>query len=314
MTWRDNPPRVRVLSDNDYAGDPDGLLQLAHHALSPSVDLVGVLSTHLREGDPFDPSGRSARHGAVAARHVLALCGRDDVPVVTGSETALPDRSTPVRSAAAEAIVAEAMREDTDLPLFLACGAGLTEVASAWMLEPRIAERLTVVWIGGPEHPGVPAPPQAGPSEYNLRIDVAAAQVVFGSDLPLWQVPRDAYRQVLAGMAELEQRLLPHGELGAHLYGQLDGVHDLTAAHGLASGETYVLGDSPLVLLTALQTTFEADPASSRYRVLARPAVDDDGEYVAGPATGAPVRVYEHLDTRLVLEDLYAKLARRGAG
>jgi purine nucleosidase len=32
-------PRMRVVSDNDYSGDPDGLVQLAHHALSTSVDL-----------------------------------------------------------------------------------------------------------------------------------------------------------------------------------------------------------------------------------------------------------------------------------
>lgn len=32
-------PRMRVVIDNDYSGDPDGLLQLLHHALSPSVDI-----------------------------------------------------------------------------------------------------------------------------------------------------------------------------------------------------------------------------------------------------------------------------------
>ena len=34
-----NHPRIRVVVDNDFSGDPDGLVQLAHHALSPSVDL-----------------------------------------------------------------------------------------------------------------------------------------------------------------------------------------------------------------------------------------------------------------------------------
>jgi len=27
--------RARVIIDNDFAGDPDGLFQLAHHVLSP---------------------------------------------------------------------------------------------------------------------------------------------------------------------------------------------------------------------------------------------------------------------------------------
>lgn len=30
-------PRMRVIIDNDFSGDPDGLFQLAHHLLSPSV-------------------------------------------------------------------------------------------------------------------------------------------------------------------------------------------------------------------------------------------------------------------------------------
>src|SRR4051794_37336283 len=68
-------PRVRVISDNDYAGDPDGLFQLAHHALSPSVELRAVLSSHLAPGDPFDDTGRSAAHGAAAASRVLDLLG-----------------------------------------------------------------------------------------------------------------------------------------------------------------------------------------------------------------------------------------------
>ena len=47
-------------------------------------------------------------------------------------------------------------------------------------MEPAIAGRFTAVWIGGPEHPGLGAPafPGADP-EYNLNIDIAAAQVVF---------------------------------------------------------------------------------------------------------------------------------------
>ncbi|HEY5845471.1 MAG TPA: hypothetical protein VIT42_01655 [Microlunatus sp.] len=72
-------------------------------------------------------------------------------------------------------------------------------------------------------------------------------------------------------------------------------------------GEVYVLGDSPLVLLSALQTGFEADPASSSYAQLTRPRIADDGSYQPND-DGAPLRVYSGLDVRLMLEDLYAKL------
>jgi purine nucleosidase len=305
-------PRMRVVVDNDLSGDPDGLVQLAHHALSPSVDLRLVIGSHLRPGDPFDPSGTTADNAAALAREILALAGRVDVPVQAGSNTDLTDRRTSLASPAALALVAEAMRDDVGTPLYVCAGAGLTEVASAWLIEPRIAGRLTLVWIGGPEHPDLAVPPpDAMPIEYNLLIDVLAASVVFGdSSIPIWQVPRDAYRQTLASFAELRVRMAGQGPLGARLFSALDGVRTTAGAHGADLGETYALGDSPLVLLTALQSAFEPDPSSSRYVVRETPAIGADGRY--RPVPGArPMRVYTHLDTRLMLEDLYAKLALR---
>ena len=304
--------RYRVICDNDYAGDPDGLFQLAHHALSPSIDLVAVISSHLAVGDPFDPGNASAAHGAATARRVLALARRSGVTVLAGGESPLANRNTPQRSAASAAIVAEAMREDPR-PLFVVCGAGLTEVASAYLTEPRIAERLTLIWIGGPEHRGLALPPPRRGgfevSEYNERIDLLAAQLVFASPIPLWQVPRDAYRQVLVSCAELDERVRPTGALGGFLVGALDDIRGKLTAAGLPLAETYVLGDSPLVLLTALQSQFEPDPSSSRYVMLAAPNIADDGSYVPNP-NGRPIRVYTQIDTRLIVEDLVAKLKR----
>jgi purine nucleosidase len=227
--------RYRVISDNDYSGDPDGLVQLAHHALSPSVRLSAVIGSHLLPLDGFDPTGPTADSACARAREVLELLRIEDVPVVGGSNTGLVDRHTPIDNAAARAIIDEAMRPDDQRPLFVCLGAGLTSLASAWLLEPRIAQRLTAVWIGGAEHPDLAeAAPGATPCEYNTAIDIPAAQVVFNdSDIPLWQVPRDAYRQVIASMAELRQWLRPSGRIGAHLYDQLERVVDMMAAQGM---------------------------------------------------------------------------------
>jgi inosine-uridine nucleoside N-ribohydrolase len=305
VTWDDVRPRSRVVTDNDYAGDPDGLVQLAHALLSPSVDVRAVV------GSPQNPAydtdareGRDADAAVDAARVVAELAGRTDVPILAGAAGPLVDVATPAASPGADVIVAEAMRDDTDLPLFVTCGGGLTGVASAWLTEPRIAERLTLVWIGGREHEDLGAPPGQPWPEYNSTIDLLAAQVVFNeSDLRVWQVPRDAYVQVLASRAELLTRMQPHGPLGAHLYDALGGA---STTWGL--GETYVLGDSPLVLLTALVSSFHPEPTSSRWVERPRPRLTDTGDYEANP-DGPPLRIFTHLDVRLVLEDLYAQLA-----
>ncbi|NEN05477.1 nucleoside hydrolase [Diaminobutyricibacter tongyongensis] len=314
--------RIRVIIDNDYSGDPDGLVQLAHHLLSPSVDIRAVIGSHLRPGDPFDPSDRTADNACDRIRDVIVALGMvaDAPPIAVGSNTGLVDRTTPIASAGARAIVDEAMRDD-DRSLYVCCGAGLTELASAWLLEPRIADRLTLVWIGGLEDPALAVPPPvADPVEYNQNIDVVAAQVVFNeSRIPIWQVPRNAYRQALVSNAEAGMRIRPHGAIGSLLCDSIDRVADLAGRHGLPLGETYVYGDSPLVLLTALQSSFQPDPSSSEYAVRPAPRIRDDGtadfgagDFGAGAGSGGvgrPIRVYTRLDLRLMFEDLFAKLA-----
>jgi len=304
--------RLRVISDNDYGGDPDGLVQLAHLLLSPSVDVRCVIASHLGRNDPFErASGTGAiQRGSAEAARIAELCGRgDEVAVVAGGERGLKDRSTARESKATTAIVAEALRDDTELPLFVTCGGSLTEIASAWLLEPRIAARLTLVWIGGHEYPELAGPPPGGGDmEYNTGLDPIAAQVVFNdSDLDIWQVPRSTYRMAITSRAELRRRMRPSGALGGHLYGALGGVAEFAGASGVHVGETYVLGDSPLVLLTALWTGFEPGPASSPWIVRACPRIEDSGLY-AERADGRPIRVFTGLDNRVMFEDLYAKL------
>ena len=303
-------PRCRVIIDNDFSGAPDDLYQVVHHVLSPSVDIRAIIGSHLRPGDPFD-SGPATAANAVARLHELfAVMGLDvGDRVVQGSDVALVDRTTPQDTPAARAIIAEALRTDVDTPLFVVCGGGLTDLASAWLLEPAIADRLTVVWIGGPEYPELAAePPGVTNPEYNLAIDVVAGQVLFNdSDLPLWQVPRDRYRQCLVSDIELRRRVATRGVLGRFLYDAISRVDAFVWGSGALRAETYALGDSPLVLLTALQSYFQPDSSSSDHVVVPAPRLTDDGD--AEPrADGRPIRVYTRLDTRLMFEDMFAKL------
>lgn len=305
-----NQHRYRVIVDNDLSGDPDGLVQLAHHLRSPSVDIRAIIGSHLHAEEVWSKSEHQATDSASKARELLGVMGlTGKVPVIAGAEKAMPSTTAPVRSAATDAIIAEAMRDDP-LPLFYCAGAGLTDLASAWLIEPRIAKRLTLVWIGGPEYPGLGIPvPNAPPGEYNLTIDIAAAQVIFNhSDIPVWQVPRNTYRRMLISTAELDL-MKERGGTGAWLAGQIEGVSAVAGAMGLKVGETYALGDSPLVTLTALQSAFEADPSSSDYALVPAPTVQDDGTCQSNPK-GRPIRVYTTIDTRLTFGDMLAKLRK----
>ena len=301
--------RARVIIDNDFSGDPDDLFQTAHHLLCPSVEIPFIIGSHLSVGDPWDPSTTQASSAVAKANELLGVMGMTGkLPVLTGSETAIVDVKTPQRTAAADAIIAEAMRDDKR-PLYYAAGAGLTDLASAWLIEPRIAERLILVWIGGLEYPDLALPPPGakGP-EYNLRIDIKAGQAIFNhSTIPIWQVPRNVYRQMLFTHAEMQTQVRPLGKVGAYLIDSIERVMRWTGEVGFNIGDTYALGDSPLVTLTALQSSFEADPSSSSYVVRPAPNLDDEGSYIEN-ATGRPIRVYTQIDTRLTFGDMIARL------
>jgi inosine-uridine nucleoside N-ribohydrolase len=307
-------PRMRVIIDNDFSGDPDGLFQLVHHLLSPSVEIRAIIGSHLKAGDPFDPSNVSAGNAKKKVDEVLALMNLGkSFPVFQGSNAALESDSVPQRSDAANAIIQEAMRGDTKLPLYILCGAGLTDLASALLMKPEIASRLTLIWIGGPEYVELAPPPPGYTSlEYNLGIDIKAGQVVFNkSRIPIWQIPRSSYRQVLIPYSSLVLKVKGQGKIGGYLAGNLERIMKLAIQYNFNIGETYVIGDSPLVLLTALQSSFEADPSSSRYVLRPAPLINRQGLYEVN-TTGRNIRVYTELDCALLLEDFFSKLTLFG--
>jgi inosine-uridine nucleoside N-ribohydrolase len=302
-------PRMRVIVDNDLAGDPDGLFHLAQQLLSPSAEVRGIIGSHFT----FDPAApdkaNSATLSAAKAKELLAVMQlTDKYPVYEGSNRPLKDSKTPQVTEAAQFIVSEAMRTDTKLPLYVVCGASLTNIASAFLIEPAIAGKITLVWIGGQEYEGLALPPPNHTDvEYNLSLCIHSAQVIFNqSGMELWQVPRNAYRQCQYSYAELLTKIKPQGTLGVYLSESLESIMTMFAKFN-NMGETYILGDSPLVLLTALQSNFEPDPSSSVYAKIPAPILDEKGLYHNNPG-GQPIRVYTHIDTRMMFEDMDAKI------
>ena len=240
------PVRCRVILDNDWAGDPDGLVALTHHLLSPANRIEAVTSSFLHPG--FEsPAG--AERGARLAEELLDLVGpAQRPPVIAGSEAAIG----PTTGAAAEAIVAAALRDDP-LPLVLVCAGPLTNVAEALRLEPAIASRMTLVWVGGTaEDRGF---------EYNRDTDPAAADLVLATaDLPVVSFPLEAYERCAYSVAELEHDLGGSGRIGRWLWERFVG---LRVPEGFPIGATWALGDSPPLLVTALteaSSTFVVEP------------------------------------------------------
>ncbi len=94
-------PRLRVILNNDFSGDPDGLFQLTHQLLSSSVEVRAIVGSHLKEGDGFDNSKTQADNAAKEALEILRLLKlKGKVPVIAGSNSAMQNDNVPVKSEA----------------------------------------------------------------------------------------------------------------------------------------------------------------------------------------------------------------------
>jgi len=302
-------PRQRVIIDNDFSGDPDGLFQLAHHLASPSIEIPLVIGSHIHVRDFIDPSETQAENAVSKVKSIYECMKRQQPPPVLAGFNRKPD--TPRMTAVSEKIITEALRTDTKHPLYYTAGAGLTELANALRLEPSIARKMKLIWIGGMEHPDLRGEvPERKSLEYNMMINLEAARTVFNeSDIEIWQVPRNVYRQLNISHTELISGLKSAGALGQYLLEQLEQV--INSIH-YDLGETYILGDSPLVTLTALQSSFDPDSSSSAYVVRPTPRLSEDGRRYDPTPDARPMRIYTTIDSRLTFADMFAKLSTYG--
>ncbi len=283
--------QVRVITDTDAKNEADDQFCVVQTLLSPKLDNVGMIAAHFgkRASDAVEQSYRELET-------IFDLMGFDKSGMLyKGAPCALKSPGEPVDSEGARLIIREAMKDDPR-PLFVTFLGPLTDLASALLIEPRIASRLTAIWIGGAPYPH-------GGAEFNMGNDIHAANVVFSSKVALWQVPKNVYEMMAVSLAELEYRVRPCGRIGEYLCDQLDEHAQQPGPRksDFRTGESWVLGDSPAVGLILYEHRFEFDWVQA-------PMITAEGAYVPD-VRNRPIRVYRRVDSRLILEDFYAKLA-----
>lgn len=167
------PDRCNVvgLTACPFGFDPDVLLGAARPTLDKRRSSRGIASI-----PRLDPA-----EGVVRARdELLAMCDLLGAPrdlVAIGADRYMGAIDDPVASPAVDLIVDLARaRSDGDGPLQVLAIGCATNVASALVMAPDIAERITVVWTSA--YPSFWPHPNAS---YNLAQDLPGARVLFGS-------------------------------------------------------------------------------------------------------------------------------------
>ncbi len=177
--------RVDVVLDTDTYNEIDDQFAAAYLLHMPQrAHICGFTAApflNARSTSPADGMEKSL--GEI--RKILTLAGREDLLDRTfrGSDRFLPDEDTPEPSDAADFLAQQALSHTADDPLYIVAIGAVTNVASAFLLHPRMKESAVVVWLGGHARWWVDT------REFNMMQDVAAARVIFGCGVPLVQVP-----------------------------------------------------------------------------------------------------------------------------
>ena len=285
-------PRRAVL-DTDTYNEIDDQFALAYALLAPEVlDMRAVVAAPFSNRRAETP-GEGMRKSYDEITRILGLFGRPAENFAwRGFESYLADRRTPVDSEGARRIVELAYdAHASGGRLYVLAIAALTNVASALLIAPEIAEYVTIVWLGGHQ------PSYGGNDEFNLRQDVAAAQVVFDSAAPLVWVPcREVASKLTMTLAELAPALAPAGELGEFLYNRTE---ELIRERNIPEK---VIWDIATVACFSV-------PGALTKRRIAAPLLHDDRSW-SSEAGRREITVVTDIDREAVFADLFAKLAR----
>ena len=216
--------------------------------------------------------------------------------VFEGSESFMPDETTPVESKAAAFMANLAEKYSSERPLYIVAIGAITNVASAILKNPAMKENCVVVWLGG--H-GTHIPSAA--SEFNMRQDIAAARIVFGCGIPLIQLP---CKGVVDRFATSRYELL-------HWLKGKNEVCDYLCENTIRHVEAYAAGiqwSKPIWDVAAVAWLLNEESRFMKDRLIPSPIPEYDKQYARDEGRHLIRYVYE-INRDVLFEDLFRVLS-----
>lgn len=217
--------KVRMVLDTDTYNEVDDQFALAYALRSTEkliVEAVYAAPFHNnRSSGPGDGMEKSYKE----ILNVFKLLDiHSDGLVFHGSTGYLKGFQIPQDSEAARDLVKRAMECKNELLYVVAIGA-ITNIASAILMEPKIIEKIVIIWLGG--H----ALNWPDTKEFNLEQDIHASRIIFDCGVPLIHIPCcGVTSHLLTTVPELEYYLMGKSKIGTYLCQRLYGI--LLQLHG----------------------------------------------------------------------------------
>jgi inosine-uridine nucleoside N-ribohydrolase len=202
---------VRAVIDTDTDNEIDDQFAVVYALLSPErIRVEALYAAPFQNERSTGPEDGMLRSYDELHRVLRRLPRHRPVPVHHGSRSWLPEPGTPVPSPAATDVVKRA--SSAVEPLFVVTIGAPTNVASALLMEPGIADRIVVVWLGG--NPGY----WHRAVEFNVEQDVHASHVLLDTGVPLVHVPcLNVTEHLRTTQAEIDRFVRGSGAVGDYL-------------------------------------------------------------------------------------------------
>jgi inosine-uridine nucleoside N-ribohydrolase len=280
-----------MVLDTDTYNEIDDQFALSYALLHPEqLSLEAVYAAPFLNSRSHS-AGDGMRKSLGEIHRILALLpdGRR-IEVLPGSEAFLRDsQGDSALSQASEDLLARSKRGTS--PLYVVSIGAPTNIASALLRDPTLAERVAVVWLGG--HPI----DRGDAREFNLYQDLPASRVLFDSGVPLIVVPCRQVAELLATtLPELQANLDTESPIGSYLLKIASEYIDPTP------GCSRPIWDLAAIALLVNHSWFETTVISS-------PKISDDCCWIE-TTDRHPIRVVTYLSRDQIMTSLFSTLSR----
>ncbi len=290
--------KVDLVLDTDAYNEIDDQFAISYALHAPEkINLLALYAAPFfndRSTDPADGMERSYRE----ILNLLRL-SKMERPVFEGSRGYLSDEKTPIESPAAVDLCSRAMAHTPEKPLYVAAIGAITNVASALLMKPEIADRIVIIWLGGN------ALHWHDNREFNISQDVAAARIVFASGAPLVMLPcMGVVSSFAASGPELEHWLSGKNALCDYLV-----EHTVEAANEYARGRVWsrVIWD-----VTTIGWIMNDQGNLMCDRLIPTPVPEYDHRWSLAPQADLCRYVY-HINRDALFADLFSHIAAERA-
>jgi purine nucleosidase len=283
-----------VIVTTDCGADIDDQFAIAYLLLLPQVHVKAIVTTHA----PSLPKNAESSAGCV--KDVLQRLHPSSLPpVFAGSDVPLSDR-TPLRNAGVDFTVSTSRKYSSQNRLVIITIGATTDVASAFLQDPTMGDRVEILTMGFDSWP-------KGGDPWNIKNDPLAYQVILDSSAPITIGSTDVTHKYLELDEKSAARMLHgHGEFAGWLDTLFDNwiANDADLVASVVSPGHWVIWDTVVVAHLLGFTTEQTYP---------RPALNLADLSFSFPKTEKTVHWVTAIDSEKMWPDFVRRLDQANA-